>query len=149
MRYHSFAPHEEVVKALQQAHILAYPSIWLECNSASVIEAMSARCLAVHPNYGGLVDTSGGLNFMYNWVPDVNQHANKFLAVLSHAINQVSTPDVQNYLSLVKAYTDTRYNWTKVAAQWNDLLTQLRNQFPDTESRKHKKPTPFFHYIVK
>lgn len=149
MRYHSFVTHEEVVKALQQAHILAYPSIWLECNSASVIEAMSARCLAVHPNYGGLCDTSGGLNFTYNWVPDLNAHATKFCQLLDHAIRVVNNEDVQNYLSLIKAYADTRFNWTNISTQWKSMLEGLLQQYPTVESRSYKKPIPYFHYIVK
>lgn len=149
IRYHGFAPHEEVVKALQQAHIHAYPNIWLECNSASVIEAMSARCLCVHPNYGGLVDTSGNMNFVYNWVPNVNEHANKFMAVMEQAISIVQKNETQNYLNLVKMYADTRYNWTKIAAQWTDLLSGMRNQYPDKATRAPKKPGNYFHYIVK
>lgn len=148
IRYHGFAPHEEVVKALASAHIHAYPSIWLECNSASVIEAMSAKVLCVHPNNGGLIDTSGNLNFIYNWIPDVNKHANKFYQVLEHAISIVNKDETQNYLSLIKMYADTRYNWTKIAAQWTDLLTALKAQYADPASRIVKKEKQFFHYIV-
>lgn len=148
IRYHGFAPHNEVMDALKQAHILAYPSIWLECNSQSVIEAMSAKALCVHPNYGGLVDTSGGLNFLYNWVPDVNDHARKFYQVLEQAIKIVGQDTTQNYLSLVKMTADTRFNWTKVASQWTDLLNGLKAQYPDPSTRKIKNNKQFFHYMV-
>lgn len=136
MTYHGFAPNEEVKAHLLNAHIHAYPSIWLECNSRSVIEAMSAGLMCVHPNFGGLVDTSGGLNFMYQGDQDINKHANIFYQALDHAIQNVSSDGVQDYLKLVKVYADSRYSWSKVASQWEDLLTGLKQQYGDVNSRK-------------
>jgi UDP-glucose:(glucosyl)LPS alpha-1,2-glucosyltransferase len=139
INYHGFATNDEVRAALQKAHIHAYPSIWVECNSRSVVEAMSAGMLCVHPNYGGLIDTSGGMNFMYQGHSDHNTHANIFYHALDNAINVVNTEQVQNYLQLVKMYADNRFNWSKVTQQWVDLLTQLKQQHPTTESRSIPK----------
>jgi len=50
INYHGAQPNDVVRESLKQTHILAYPSIWMECNSRSVIEAMSAGALCVHPN---------------------------------------------------------------------------------------------------
>lgn len=136
INYHAFAPNEVVRESLAKAHIHAYPSIWTECNSRSVIEAMSAGCLCVHPNMGGLIDTSGGLNFMYQGHHDHNTHANIFYQALDNAISVVNKDDVQNYLRLVKTYADSRFNWTKITQQWVDLLTELKYKYPDTGSRK-------------
>jgi hypothetical protein len=109
-----------------------------------VIEAMSAGLLCVHPNYGGLPDTAGGLNFMYQWDSNKNTHANKFYQVLDNAIGIVNTENIQNYLRMVKMYADSRYNWTKVASQWEDMLKGLKLQYPTAESRK--VPGLMFHY---
>lgn len=136
MTYHGFASNDTVRDHLKQAHIHAYPSIWLECNSRSVIEAMSAGALCVHPNFGGLVDTSGGLNFMYQGDSDLNTHANIFYNALEHAIAKVQQEETQNYLRLVKMYADSRYSWDKVTSIWVDLLTSLKEQYPTVESRK-------------
>ncbi len=125
INYHGFAENSVVREHLQRAHILAYPSIWPECNSRSVIEGMSAGAVCVHPNFGGLPDTGGGMSAMYNWDNDVNRHANLFMEVLDKTINIVNSDEVQNYLSFVKMYADTRYNWNKFTAQWNGLLNQL------------------------
>lgn len=146
MTYHGFAPNEVVKEHLLKAHIHAYPSIWLECNSRSVIEAMSSGLMCVHPNFGGLVDTSGGMNYMYQGDQDINKHANIFYHSLDHAINTVSQEHVQNYLKLVKIYADTRYSWSKIKSQWEELLTGLREQYPTVESRK--VPSPKFIYNV-
>lgn len=136
INYHSFAPNDVVRDAVAKAHIHAYPSIWTECNSRSVIEAMSAGCLCVHPNYGGLIDTSGGLNFSYQGHSNQNNHANIFYHALDNAIEVVNTESVQNYLKLVKAYADTRFNWSKITQQWVDLLSGLKENYPTKESRK-------------
>lgn len=136
MTYHGFAPNETVKEHLLKAHIHAYPSIWLECNSRSVIEAMSGGLLCVHPNFGGLVDTSGGLNFMYQGDENINTHANIFYSALDDAINKVQKEEVQNYLRLIKMYADSRYAWPKIVSQWSDLLLALKDQYPTVESRK-------------
>lgn len=146
INYHGFATNDEVRQALQKAHIHAYPSIWTECNSRSVIEAMSAGMLCVHPNYGGLIDTSGGLNFMYQGHHDHNMHANIFYHSLDNAIQVVNTEQVQTYLKLVKMYADSRYNWTKITQQWVDLFTGLKQQYDTVDSRKI--PKQMFRYTV-
>lgn len=136
INYHGFASNDEVRKALQDAHIFAYPSIWQECNSRSLIEAMSAGLLCVHPNRAGLCDTAGGLTFQYQGSDNHQEHANIFYQALDNAINVVHQEQVQDYLKFVKAYADSRYNWTKITQQWTDLLGSLQNQYPDVKSRK-------------
>ena len=134
--YHGFQPNEVVREYLQKAHIFAYPCTWTECNSRSLIEAMSAGLVCVHPNKGGLVDTAGGMTFMYQSSDDLNQHAHIFLQALENAISIAHREDVQQYLRFVKTYADTRYNWQKITQQWVDLLKSMEQQFPDKQSRK-------------
>lgn len=134
--YHGSQDNETVRKALQKAHIFSYPSIWQECNSRAMIEAMSAGLLCVHPNYAGLSDTGGGLTSMYQWVQDPNQHAHKFLHILDNAINIVNEDSTQKYLKLVKVYADNRFNMDAIAKRWENLLKLLKMQYPTVESRK-------------
>ena len=129
INYHGFAPNSVVREHVQKAHIHAYPSIWLECNSKSLIEAMSAGAMCVHPNYGGLVDTAGGLTTMYNWDLDKNIHANIFYQALDQAVSVIHQDQVQNYLRFVKQYADGRYNWNKISNQWTGMLNGLLQQY--------------------
>lgn len=129
INYHGFQPNDVVREYVQKAHILAYPSIWAECNSKSLIEAMSAGAMCVHPNYAGLSDTAGGLTTMYNWDHDVNKHANFFYNLLDHSIRIVNDESTQSYLRFVKQYADTRYNWTKISTQWTSLLETLLKEY--------------------
>lgn len=139
MTYHGFAPNDVVKDHLKKAHIFAYPSIWVECNSQSLIEAMSAKCICVHPNWGGLVDTSGGLTHMYQGDSDINTHANVFYAHLKNAIESVGNENVERYLSFIKTYADNRYSWNHITGQWKSLMKSLQLQYPTDESRILKK----------
>lgn len=134
--YHGFSPNSVVREAYQNAHIFAYPSIWLECNSVALIEAMSAGLLCVHPNLAGLSDTSGNLTSMYQFDHDMNRHASNFYLQLEHAIEIAHKEEVTNYTRFVKSYADTRYNVDKIASQWEYVLGELKNQYPTVESRK-------------
>ena len=148
--YHGFKSNEQVRTQLQQSHIFAFPSIWSECNSRSLIEAMSAGLMCVHPNLAGLSDTSGGLTFQYQFDQNVNKHANKFYHALDHAIEVVNQPEMQQYFKFVKAYADSRFNWKKIIGQWQDTLNALKFGYPSQQSRSLKKDEgPMFHYIVK
>jgi glycosyltransferase involved in cell wall biosynthesis len=136
MTYHGFKPNSEVKEAFKNAHIFAYPSIWLECNSISLIEAMSSGLYCVHPNYGGLIDTSANMTYTYQGSSDINQHANVFYHSLDHAINSVQQENTQNYLKFVKSYADLRFNFDKITSQWEKLMEMLLEKYPSVESRK-------------
>jgi len=135
MTYHGFAPNDVVKKTVQDAHIFAYPSIWPECNSQALIEAMSAGLLCVHPNFGGLIDTSGNMTMQYQGTADMNVHANIFYQHLNEAINSVVKPEMQNYLQSVKGYADSRYSWGRCIGTWTNLLESLKEKYPTEESR--------------
>jgi glycosyltransferase involved in cell wall biosynthesis len=139
--YHGHASNEAVREAQQQAHIFAYPSIWQECNSRALIEAMSAGALCLHPNLAGLSDTSGNLTSMYQYEEDHNVHVNKFYHLLNHAIDLIHKEDVQTYLRFIKQYADTRFNIIKIAGEWENLLVSLKEQYPTVQSRYLAKKT--------
>lgn len=146
INYHGSQPNEVVRETLQRSHIFSYPSIWHECNSRSLIEAMSAGLLCVHPNLAGLADTSGGLTGMYQYVQDHNGHANKFYHVLDRAIQVVNEENTQNYLKFVKGYADSRYNADTITTHWRDLMTGLHEQYKDPSSRT--VPKAVFRYTT-
>jgi glycosyltransferase involved in cell wall biosynthesis len=143
---HGSVPQEQLRAALQKAHIFAYPNIWQETSCRCLMESMSAGLFCVHPNYGALSDTSGGLTAMYQMDTDPNIHANIFMQQLDNAIQIVHQEDVQNYLKYVKFYADNRFNIDKITTQWQRLMEGLIAEYPTVESRKQQKQ--MFRYKV-
>jgi UDP-glucose:(glucosyl)LPS alpha-1,2-glucosyltransferase len=128
MTYHGYQPNDVVRKALQESHIFAYPNIWQETSCIAAIEAMSAGCEVVAPNYAALPETTAGFASMYQYSEDMNYHANVFANVLNHAINNHYTDDQQEKLLFQKNYIDNFYNWDLRAAEWTGLLQALSKQ---------------------
>jgi glycosyltransferase involved in cell wall biosynthesis len=135
MTYHGNTSQEELRKALENYHILAYPNIWPETSCRVLMESMSAGLLCIHPNFGALPDTSGGITSMYQMFADHNKHANMFYQCLEHAIKVVHQDEIQNYLGFVKAYADNRFQIDKVKLQWESTMRDLLQRYPDKTSR--------------
>lgn len=123
--YHGAVSNQEVKEALKKAHIYAYPSVWLETSCISLIEAMSAGCVCVHPNYGALPETAANWTQMYQWQEDNQKHANMMYSMLDSIIPNINSDSVQAMLSGQKSYTDMFYNWEVRAMQWENLLNGL------------------------
>lgn len=134
INYYGSVSNDEIREALRKAHIFAYPSIWQETSCLCLIEAMSARCLAVHPNFAALPETSGGLTMQYQWCEDYTQHANRFAGNLITAIQMVQQPQVGPILDFIKTYADFKFNWDRRAAVWNNILNSLVNEKNRTSS---------------
>jgi UDP-glucose:(glucosyl)LPS alpha-1,2-glucosyltransferase len=129
INYHGWTDQETVRAAYQKAHIFAYPCIWPETFCRSLAEAMSAGCLAVHPNFSALTETSGGLTVQYDGDhEDMNLHANIFAHTLMYAIENVQNNDLTNLLTFIKAYADTRYSWESIMPKWKGLIGSLKEQ---------------------
>jgi glycosyltransferase involved in cell wall biosynthesis len=134
INYHGWADQETVRAAYQRAHIFAYPCIWPETSCRSLIEAMSAGCLAVHPNFSALPDTSGGLTFQYDGDHEnINLHASVFAQVLVHAIETVKSTDLSMLIDFTKKYADTRFGWDSIIIpKWKGLIASLKEQHSGT-----------------
>jgi glycosyltransferase involved in cell wall biosynthesis len=147
MTYHGFVPNQQLKDHLNTCHIFAYPCTWLETSCRAMLESMSAGLVCVHPNYGALAETSGGLNVMYHGdSTNVNNHANIFANHLNSAIKMVQQNQHQNMIKFNKAYIDARYHIDRIKSQWELMLTNLLEQHPTAETRG--KPKEMFVYKV-
>lgn len=130
--YHGFVPNEDVRAAVTRANIFAYPSIWMECNSRALIEAMSAGCICVHPNLAGLSDTSGNLTEMYQF--DINQqvHSKIFYDKLDQAIQSVNFNQIYDQkIMMQRSYANQRFDAHKIASKWESMLMDLKDKYPE------------------
>lgn len=125
INYHGFQPNHVVREALQKAHIFAYPSAWLETSCIALIEAMSAGCICVHPNYGALYETAANFTWMYQYVEDPREHTHVLYNMLDQVIQIIKKDGFQQHIAVTKQYTDTIYNWELRSLDWEGLLTDI------------------------
>ena len=146
--YHGYTEFNQLRGMMKDYHICAYPSIWEETACRSILEAMSAGMLCVHPNFGALFDTTGGMNFMYDGSADKRQHADMFGEHLYSAIMAVRTKSdaVRSRLLFNKSYVDTRYHPDLAISRWNRMLGDLNDKYDTPEKRKLE--TQMFSYKV-
>lgn len=149
MTYHGFQPNDVVHEHLKYAHILAYPSIYLETGCRVLMESMSAGLACVHPNYGALPDTSGSLTHMYHGAADKATHANIFAANLNYVIEQYKTNRemMLKRAEAVSAYANQRFDIALILRKWEDNLRELADMYP-SEKRVPPKDERKFVYRV-
>ena len=123
--YHGTVSNADIHKALQEAHIFAYPSTWQETSCIAAIEAMSAGCAVVCPTLGALPETTANFALMYPFDENKQHHANMFYNVLNSAVDQFWDEEMQTKLLLQKLTTDTFYDWDLRASEWNGLLRSM------------------------
>ena len=128
INYHGYQPNEVVREALKKAHIFAFPSIWPETSCIAAMEAMSARCAVVSPDFAALPETLSGFGMTYSMHEDINVHANIFIQVLNQAINQINTDNMDNRLDFQKTYIDAFYSWESRLPQWDSLIRSLTSK---------------------
>jgi len=98
----------------------------MKTSAISVIEAMSAGCTIVCPNYAALPETTAGFAAMYPYTEEVNPHANRFAAVLADMMRGYWSDGNQNKLRFQKVYTDSFYSWQVRSRQWEFFLLSLK-----------------------
>ena len=134
---HGTQPNDVVRKALAEADIFAYPSTWQETSCICAIEALSAKCLVVCPNYAALPETTGNFALMYDWSEDKQNHAERFRETLRFAIEIAEKrrtgrigehPMLQlsRRFDLQKDWTDMSYCWENIVPLW---VGHLENVF--------------------
>ena len=125
MTYHGYQPNEVVRKALNHAHIFAYPNIWQETSCMAVMEAMSAGCAVVCPNYGALYETTAGFAFEYQYSEDPQDHVNRFYHQLDGVISNFRNESNQVKIQRGMNYANHFYSWESRKDQWKELLTAI------------------------
>lgn len=122
---HGAVSNDEVRKALGNAHIFAYPSIWPETSCLCLMEAMSAGLNCVHPNYGALYETSANWTTMYHWNEDIQKHAEMFIMMLNNAIENVNNENLKGRIASQRVYANAFYSWQIRAKQWEAFLQSI------------------------
>jgi glycosyltransferase involved in cell wall biosynthesis len=125
VNYMGYAPHEDVIKALQQAHIFAYPCVFEETACLSMIEAGAAGCNLVVTNVGGLPETG---SVYANLVPiqaDEKLIVKNYAQALNETIDNYWSDENQALLKEQSAFYNKHYSWETRKHEWIKVLETL------------------------
>ena len=125
MTYHGYQPNDVVRDALKRAHIFAYPNIWPETSCIAALEAMSAKCEVVCPNFEALPETTAGFAIEYPMTEDPNDHVSVFVAHLEHSIKNIDSEHTKSKLEVAKFVIDSQYSWENRKDEWKAFLSHF------------------------
>lgn len=134
VNYFGSVSHDELLKATDEQHILALPSIWPETSCITAMENMSAGNLIVTNNLGALPETTAGFALQYDYTTNLNAHAARFYDALKRGIdiirgprfeNKIHGEEISNHLFEQKAYADKFYNWELRGVEWTSFLNNI------------------------
>jgi glycosyltransferase involved in cell wall biosynthesis len=115
-----YAPNEIVREAVQDAHILAYPSVFEETSCLSAIEALSGGCKVVTTNYGALYETCGT---WADYVPICNNIVDRYSKILNNAIDTYW--DTYNWRKSQYRYYLNHWSWGTRQYEWKQLIHEV------------------------
>lgn len=138
MSYYGFVSNDDIRTALQNAHIFAYPNTWMETSCLSLMEAMSAECDCVHPDFGALPETAANWTTMYSFHEDKTKHAMLHYSALNASIKTLKAGGEGRAMLLrgAKNYADLFYNWDVRKKQWEKLISNLIEEVKDRSIQK-------------
>jgi glycosyltransferase involved in cell wall biosynthesis len=124
VRFFWKTPRRTVMEAVESAHILAYPSIYLETFCLSLAESQSAGNLAVYPELGALTEVGDMRGVVYEYDEDMAKHEAIFTGALTLAIQKVLAGE-WNPAEQIESI-NSRYSWEKVTQDWIEFDKQLQ-----------------------
>lgn len=127
VNYHGYAENADVKKALQEAHIFAYPSVFEETACLSMIEAGAAGLSLVTTDLGALPETGSMYANMMPVQADGKVLTDNYTKLLSHSIDTYWDKAVQDNLKEQSDFFNKYYNWETRAKQWEQLFDSLED----------------------
>ena len=123
INYYGTVSNDELKQAFKRSHIFAYPSVFLETSCISLIEAMSAGCVCVHPDIGAMGETAAGFTEMYKKAENRTEFHPLFERALEEAIFKVRNKEINTSEQVM--YTNKTYSWDTRIQEWNEHLNNL------------------------
>lgn len=127
VNYMGYASNEDIKKAVQDAHIFAYPSIFEETACLSMIEAGAAGCSLVTTDLGALPETGSVYAKMMVIKPSEKQIAISYAKHLNEAIDNYWSIENQNMIKEQSDFFNKYYSWELRAKQWNRFFEEICN----------------------
>lgn len=127
VNYMGYATNEDVRKAMQEAHILAYPSIFEETSCLVMIEAGAAGCEMVTTDLGALYETGSEYAKMIPIQSTKEQLVINYAKALNETIDNYWDKSNQEKLKEQSEFYNKYYTWDLRSKEWNRLFEKLGN----------------------
>jgi glycosyltransferase involved in cell wall biosynthesis len=127
VNYYAYAENDVIRKAMQEAHILSYPSIFEETSCLVMIEAGAAGCDMVTTNIGALLETGSEYAKMIEIQSDIETLTNNYAKALNYTIDNYWDKSNQEKLKEQSNFYNKHYSWEVRAGQWNQLFDKITN----------------------
>lgn len=125
VNYKGYASNEDVRKAMQEAHILAYPSIFEETSCLVMIEAGAAGCNLVTTNLGALYETGAEYAKMIPIQSERETLVRNYAKALEESIDSYWDKANQEMLKKQSEYYNEFYSWERRSKEWNTLFDKI------------------------
>jgi glycosyltransferase involved in cell wall biosynthesis len=119
---HGYTSNEDIRKAVSNAHIYAYPSIFEETSCLSAIEALSAGCKVVTTNYGALLETCAEFATMIEFDSSAINLIHRYADALNTVLDKYKNNDYKKELEMQKQYYNNYYSWNTRIEEWKNFL---------------------------
>lgn len=124
--YRDYQPNEVVREAIQNAQILAYPSVFEETSCITAIESGSAGLYLVVTNYGALFETCGPWASYTTYQDNHKALALEYKKSLGEAVSGYWSEPRQKQLNAQKEFFDYFYNINSRLNLWRRVLNQIQ-----------------------
>lgn len=125
VNYMGYATNDVIKKALQEAHILAYPSTFEETCCLAMVEAGAAGCRMVTTNLGALYETGSEYARMMPMQAAPETFIPAYAKVLNEEIDNYWSVATQSKLQEQSDFYNHFYSWEKRAVEWNTLFEKI------------------------
>jgi glycosyltransferase involved in cell wall biosynthesis len=128
VNYHGYTFNGEIRRAVEKAHIYAYPSIFEETSCLAIIEAMAAGCHVVTTNYGALPETCGEFATMIEFDSSGQNLIERYAETLNSVIDNYKNNLYKDDLEMQIKYYNKNYSWETRIQEWINFLNYVRTK---------------------
>jgi UDP-glucose:(glucosyl)LPS alpha-1,2-glucosyltransferase len=128
VNYHGYTFNGEIRRAVENAHLYVYPSIFEETSCLAVIEAMSAGCHVVTTNYGALPETCGEFATMIEFDSSGQNLIERYAETLNSVIDNYKNNLYKDDLEMQIKYYNKNYSWETRIQEWKNFLNYVRTE---------------------
>ena len=126
VNYLGYQKHEELIKLLQETHVFAYPSCWIETSCISAIEAMAAGCQVVTSNLGALYETCSPFARLVHFNQNLNIFEKLYEQELNNSIKHYWSAENQKKLANQSQAINENYSWKNRSQEWIEFLKKFQ-----------------------